>query len=70
MRPESQASNANSQSGFLGTAARLMTSVLGGSKNRKPEPVKSLQLAAAAAKKVMKCNLYGFILHADYFIND
>ncbi|KLO14484.1 hypothetical protein SCHPADRAFT_920673 [Schizopora paradoxa] len=50
-RPESQASNANSQTGFLGTAARLMTSVLGGSKNRRPEPVKSLQLAAAAAKK-------------------
>ncbi|KAJ7706194.1 hypothetical protein B0H17DRAFT_615314 [Mycena rosella] len=54
-RSESQmsmASSASSQSqgGFLGHASKLMNSVLGTSKKGKPE-VKSLQLAAVAAKK-------------------
>ncbi|KAJ6604640.1 hypothetical protein DFH09DRAFT_1443568 [Mycena vulgaris] len=48
----SMASSASSQSqgGFLGHASKLMNSVLGTSKKGKPE-VKSLQLAAVAAKK-------------------
>ncbi|EJD03980.1 uncharacterized protein FOMMEDRAFT_27803 [Fomitiporia mediterranea MF3/22] len=40
----------NSTGGFFSSASRLVSSVLGGSKKGK-EPVKSLQLAAAAAKK-------------------
>ncbi|KAJ7487589.1 hypothetical protein B0H11DRAFT_2014011 [Mycena galericulata] len=49
----SMASSTSSQSqgGFLGHASKLMNSVLGTSKKGKPE-VKSLQLAAVAAKKV------------------
>ncbi|KAJ7125589.1 hypothetical protein C8R43DRAFT_710410 [Mycena crocata] len=48
----SMASSASSQvqGGFLGHASKLMSSVLGTSKKGKPE-VKSLQLAAVAAKK-------------------
>ncbi|KAJ7783775.1 hypothetical protein DFH07DRAFT_873986 [Mycena maculata] len=48
----SMTSSASSQShgGFLGQASKLMNSVLGNSKKGKPE-VKSLQLAAMAAKK-------------------
>ena len=38
--------------GFFNTATRLMSSVLGSNKKGK-EPVKSIQLAAAAAKKVI-----------------
>ena len=48
----STASSSQSQQGFLGQASRMFNSVLGVSKKAKPEPVKSLQLAAAAAKKV------------------
>lgn len=48
----STASSSQSQVGFFGQASRLVNSMLGGSKKSKPEPVKSLQLAAAAAKKV------------------
>lgn len=58
LRSESQQSMAStasssqqSQLGFFGQASKLVSSVLGGSKKSKPE-VKSLQLAAAAAKKV------------------
>ncbi|KAH9939477.1 hypothetical protein B0H21DRAFT_37970 [Amylocystis lapponica] len=47
----SDSSSSQSQPGFFGQASRLVSSVLGGSKKAKPEPVKSLQLAAAAAKK-------------------
>ncbi|KAI0918494.1 hypothetical protein AcV5_002474 [Taiwanofungus camphoratus] len=47
----STASSSRSQVGFFGQASRLVNSMLGGSKKSKPEPVKSLQLAAAAAKK-------------------
>ncbi|KAF8213059.1 hypothetical protein K438DRAFT_1803337 [Mycena galopus ATCC 62051] len=54
MSQMSTASSASSQSqsqvGFLGQASKLMNSVLGTSKKGKPE-VKSLQLAAIAAKK-------------------
>ncbi|KAJ7103543.1 hypothetical protein B0H15DRAFT_812636 [Mycena belliarum] len=48
----SMASSASSQSqgGFLGHASKLMNSMLGNSKKVKPE-VKSLQLAAVAAKR-------------------
>lgn len=44
-------SHATSSGGFFSSATKLVTSVLGGSKKGK-EPVKSLQMAAAAAKKV------------------
>ncbi|EMD32287.1 hypothetical protein CERSUDRAFT_119010 [Gelatoporia subvermispora B] len=56
-RSHSQQSNASttsssqSQMGFFGQASKLVNSVLGGSKKGKAEPVKSLQLAAAVAKK-------------------
>ncbi|KAJ6509524.1 hypothetical protein C8R47DRAFT_1004774 [Mycena vitilis] len=52
MSQMSTASSASSQThgGFLGQASKLMNSVLGTSKKGKPE-VKSLQLAAVAAKK-------------------
>ncbi|KAF7347842.1 INCENP-ARK-bind domain-containing protein [Mycena venus] len=46
----SASSQSQSQGGFLGHASKLMSSVLGTSKKGKPE-VKSLQLAAIAAKK-------------------
>ncbi|KAF7339481.1 INCENP-ARK-bind domain-containing protein [Mycena sanguinolenta] len=46
----SSSSQSQSQGGFLGHASKLMNSVLGTSKKAKPE-VKSLQLAAIAAKK-------------------
>ncbi|KAJ6519807.1 hypothetical protein C8R45DRAFT_952785 [Mycena sanguinolenta] len=46
----SASSQSQSQGGFLGHASKLMNSVLGTSKKAKPE-VKSLQLAAIAAKK-------------------
>jgi hypothetical protein len=47
--------SSNSQPvGFLGQATKFMSSMLGTGKKTKPSgPVKSLQLAAAAAKKVM-----------------
>ena len=47
----STALSSQSEIGFFGQATRLVTNMLGGGKNAKPE-VKSLQLAAAAAKKV------------------
>jgi len=47
----STASSSQSEIGFFGQATRLVTNMLGGGKKAKPE-VKSLQLAAAAAKKV------------------
>ncbi|KAL4070924.1 hypothetical protein J3A83DRAFT_3311215 [Scleroderma citrinum] len=46
----STASSSQSETGFFGQATKLVTSMLGGGKKAKPE-VKSLQLAAAAAKK-------------------
>ncbi|CCM02151.1 uncharacterized protein FIBRA_04229 [Fibroporia radiculosa] len=51
---QSMASTASSQSqpvGFFGQASKLVSSVLGSTKKVKGEPVKSLQLAAQAAKK-------------------
>jgi hypothetical protein len=39
--------------GFFGHATKLVTSMLGVSKKNKGEPPKSIQMAAAAAKKVM-----------------
>lgn len=45
------ASSSSSNTGFLGHASKLVNSVLGTSKKGKTE-VKSLQLAAMAAKKV------------------
>ncbi|THH34076.1 hypothetical protein EUX98_g104 [Antrodiella citrinella] len=51
---QSMASTSSSQSqqlGFFGQATKLMTSVLGGSKKTKAEPVKSIQRAAVVAKK-------------------
>ncbi|TCD71547.1 hypothetical protein EIP91_008928 [Steccherinum ochraceum] len=51
---QSMASTSSSQSqqlGFFGQATKLMTSVLGGGKKTKPEPVKSIQRAAVVAKK-------------------
>lgn len=47
----STASSSQSETGFFGQATKLVTSMLGGGKKPKPE-VKSLQLAAAVAKKV------------------
>lgn len=48
----SMASSASSQpQGFLGHATKLASSLFNTSKNKKPE-VKSLQLAAAAVKRV------------------
>ena len=47
----SMALSSQSEIGFFGQATRLVTNMLGGEKMAKPE-VKSLQLAAAAAKKV------------------
>ena len=47
----SSASSSQSHLGILGHASKFVSSVLGGGKKAKPE-VKSLQLAAAAAKKV------------------
>lgn len=44
-------SSSQSQIGWVGHATKLVSSVLGGSKNKKPQ-VPSLQRAAAAAKKV------------------
>ncbi len=44
-------SQSNSNLGILGQASKLVSSVFGGGKKAKPE-VKSLQLAAAVAKKV------------------
>lgn len=38
--------------GFFGHATKLVTSMLGVSKKTKGEPPKSIQLAAAAARKV------------------
>ncbi|KIM50297.1 hypothetical protein SCLCIDRAFT_1225428, partial [Scleroderma citrinum Foug A] len=46
----STASSSQSEIGFFGQATRLVTNMLDGGKKAKPE-VKSLQLAAAAAKK-------------------
>jgi len=48
--------------GFFGQATKLVTSMLGGSgngntKKTKAEPVKSIQRAAAAAKKARSDNL-------------
>jgi hypothetical protein len=40
--------------GFFGQASKLMGSVFGGGKKVKQEPIQSLQLAAAAAKKVTR----------------
>lgn len=48
----SQSTNGSSQLGFFSTATKLVSSVLGASKKGKAEPVKSIQLAAVAAKKV------------------
>lgn len=48
----STSSSQSQQLGFFGQATKLMTSVLGGGKKTKPEPVKSIQRAAVAAKKV------------------
>ncbi|KAH8100704.1 hypothetical protein BXZ70DRAFT_938388 [Cristinia sonorae] len=51
---QSMASTSSSQSqqlGFFGQATKLVSSVLGGGKKTKPEPVKSIQRAAVAAKK-------------------
>ena len=53
-RTNSQTSIVASQSSFLSTASKLVSSVLGGGKKNKNEPVKSLQLAAAAAKKASR----------------
>jgi len=39
--------------GFFGHATKLVSSMLGVSKKTKTEPPKSIQLAAAAAKKVI-----------------
>jgi hypothetical protein len=47
----SSASSSQSNLGIFGHASKFMINVLGGAKKLKPE-VKSLQLAAAAAKKV------------------
>ena len=47
----STTSSSQSEIEFFGQATRLVTNMLGGGKKAKPE-VKSLQLAAAAAKKV------------------
>ncbi|KZT01027.1 uncharacterized protein LAESUDRAFT_496370 [Laetiporus sulphureus 93-53] len=47
----STASSSQTQLGFFGHASKLVSSVLGGSKKGKAEPLKSLQLAAQAAKK-------------------
>ena len=46
-------SSSQSQIGWVGQATKLVSSVLGGSKSKKPVP--SLQRAAAAARKV--CSL-------------
>ncbi|KAH7910944.1 hypothetical protein BJ138DRAFT_1064128 [Hygrophoropsis aurantiaca] len=46
----STASSSQSQAGFFSQASKLVNTMLGGSKKSKPE-VKSLQLAAVAAKK-------------------
>ena len=51
MNASTASSSQQSQAGFFGQATKFMNSMLGGSK-KKPEPVKSLQLAAQAAKKV------------------
>lgn len=45
-------SMASSQHGFFSAASKLVSSVLGTGKKTKTEPLKSIQLAAAAAKKV------------------
>ncbi|GBE83919.1 predicted protein [Sparassis crispa] len=50
------ASSSQSQMGFFGNASKFVSSMLGGSKKPKPEPVKSLQLAAVAAKKQQEEN--------------
>ena len=47
----STASSSQSQAGFFSQATKLVNSMLGGGKKAKPE-LKSLQLAAAAAKRV------------------
>ena len=47
----STGSSSQSQAGFFSQASKLVNSMLGGNKKAKPE-LKSLQLAAAAAKKV------------------
>lgn len=44
-------SSSQSQTGWVGQATKLVSSVLGGGKSKKPQ-VPSLQRAAAAAKKV------------------
>jgi hypothetical protein len=46
--------------GIFSQASKLVSSVLGGSKKGKPE-VKSLQLAAVAAKKVCTCISYVYM---------
>ncbi|KAF8846369.1 hypothetical protein BDN67DRAFT_940168 [Paxillus ammoniavirescens] len=50
MSMASTASSSQSQAGFFSQATKLVNSMLGGGKKTKPE-VKSLQLAAAAAKR-------------------
>lgn len=56
MNASTASSSQQSQAGFIGQATKFVSSMLGGSK-KKAEPVKSLQLAAQAAKKV--CNMTG-----------
>jgi len=57
----STTSSSQSQAGFFSQASKLVNSVLGGSKKTKPE-VKSLQLAAQAAKKVRSVMTYFDVL--------
>lgn len=52
-------SSSQSQIGWMGQATKLVNSVLGGSKNKKPQ-VPSLQRAAAAAKKV---SIFGWVFY-------
>jgi hypothetical protein len=60
MSMASTASSSQSQAGFFSQATKLVNSMLGGGKKTKPE-VKSLQLAAAAAKRVCYINDYSFL---------
>jgi hypothetical protein len=53
----STASSSQAQAGFFNQASKLVNSVLGGGMKAKPE-LKSLQLAAAVAKKVRSSKCY------------
>lgn len=62
-------SSQQSQVGLFGQASKFVSSMLGGSK-KKPEPVKSLQLAAQAAKKVRLVLIRLSNRVTDYIVHD